>query len=261
MRKAVVAVLLFMIAVAAYPASPYSRVLLPLFLSDPAPGAYGSVWASAFVIHNGSATHSYIIRSCPPAEACTADLANDEDLRPNKTETGLPARYPKPTNGAAGTVLWLESPDGSDSEGLNVSYSLRVVDLSRTATAAGTEVPVVRERALRSTTIHLLNVPTDSRFRTALRIFEMNLATADFRVHVFDQQSGAQLFEQVVTTTTHGVTPQEFTPGFAEMSDLVSAGANPIRVEIEPLSAGAAFWAYVSITNNDSQQITLVTPQ
>jgi hypothetical protein len=33
-----------------------------------------------------------------------------------------------------------------------------------------------------------------------------------------------------------------------------------VRIEIEPFSAGVAFWSYVSITNNDSQQITLVTP-
>jgi hypothetical protein len=140
---------------------------------------------------------------------------------------------------------------------------LRIVDLSRSATAAGTEIPVVRDRDLHSSTIHLLNIPTDARFRLALRVFEMNLDRAQFAVRIFDQTTNGLLAARNITTSLN-VPPGEFTPGFAEMPDLLSGVATPqsqIRVEIEPLTSGAASWAYVSITNNESQQITLVTPQ
>ena len=30
---------------------------------------------------------------------------------------------------------------------------------------------------------------------------------------------------------------------------------------IEPLTAGGTFWTFVSVTNNSTQQLTLVTPQ
>ena len=36
---------------------------------------------------------------------------------------------------------------------------------------------------------------------------------------------------------------------------------NAVRVEITPLTAGSRYWPFVSITNNDTQMVTLVTPQ
>ena len=47
----------------------------------------------------------------------------------------------------------------------------------------------------------------------------------------------------------------------AELDDFVVASGQPVRVQIQPLNSGIAFWSYVSVTNNESQQITLVTPR
>lgn len=33
-----------------------------------------------------------------------------------------------------------------------------------------------------------------------------------------------------------------------------------LSIEIEPRTAGSEFWAFVSITNNETQHLTLVTP-
>jgi hypothetical protein len=146
----------------------------------------------------------------------------------------------------------------------NLAFNLRIVDVSRSATAAGTEIPVVRESQFGTSTIELLNVPVNSRFRLALRMFEMNLAQATFNVRIFDQATNALLSQRSVTTTTGGALPRGLTPAFAEVDDIATGAAEQttlLRVEIEPLVSGSASWAYVSITNNDSQQITLVTPQ
>lgn len=91
----------------------------------------------------------------------------------------------------------------------------------------------------------------------------MNLDQAAFTVRIFDQSTNAVLSERQVTTSTPPQTGHRFQPGFFEIQDLVPAGAQPasLRIEIDPQTSGSAFWGYVAITNNDSQQVTLVTPQ
>ena len=110
--------------------------------------------------------------------------------------------------------------------------------------------------------MHLLNIPNDPKFRVALRIFEMNFDRADFAVRAVDQTTNTVLAAARVTTTAPPQPGLRFSPGFTEIGDIAPAAAQGnIRIEVEPLTPGSASWAYVSITNNDSQQITLVTPQ
>lgn len=263
MRNLCVAIILILMASGAAAQIRYIRVLVPVFTTQPMPGAYGSLWQSQFVMHNGTFSRTYDIMTCPPGVGCMGVGSADQELVPGETQVGLPGRYyPLPANPVAGTVVYLISPAVGD-VGDNLAFDLRIVDLSRSATAAGTEIPVVRDRDLYTSTIHLLNVPTDARFRLALRVFEMNLDRAQFAVRIFDQTTNGLLATRLITTTLN-VPPGGFTPGFAEMTDLLSGVAAPpseIRIEIEPLTAGESSWAYVSITNNESQQITLVTPQ
>ncbi len=246
-------------------APPYVRVLLPLYLSQPTPGAYGSVWQSQFTIHNTSPSRQYTIATvCLNLDGCAGDVTTDEDINPNQTKTGLPPRYPVPTNPVGGVLLWLVVTGAPYDNGDDLAFQLRVADISRSETTAGTEVPVVRENEFRTSTIHLLNVPTDPRFRLALRLFEMNFASANFEVRIFDQATNALISTRQLTTTTPIPPAFRATPGFAEIDDLLAGAStqpDQLRIEIEPLTTGAASWAYVSITNNESQQITLVTPQ
>ena len=92
----------------------------------------------------------------------------------------------------------------------------------------------------------------------------MNLDQAEFNVRIIDQATNTHLSERLVTTSLSPQGSLRFRPGFVQIADpIASLGtAQPanVRFEIEPLTAGSAFWPYVSITNNDSQQVTLVTP-
>jgi hypothetical protein len=258
MRNILFSILLSAIAI---PSSavpfPYLRVLLPIYLEHPVPGAFGSSWQTQFAIHNASA-QPYIIAWCA-ADACPLDLSADEELLPNETQTALPARYPKPVNGAAGAVLYLFSnpvPQNLD----DLSFQLRATDVSRSATSAGTEIPIVRETSFKTEAFDILGVPVDPRFRLVFRLFEMNLDRARFTVRVFDQATNALISATLLTTSTPPQTSFRFQPGFAEMA-IPDVTAGTVRLEIEPLTKGAAFWAYVSVTNNDTQQVTLATPQ
>lgn len=217
-------------------------------------------------MHNGSA-REFIVETCSPP-GCLLVLIGDEQLLPNETQTALPGRYPKPENGAGGAVVYLGPfpQDASPDDAKALSFQLKIMDLSRGVTNAGTEVPVVRESAFRTSTLRLLQVPVDPRFRLLLRLFEMNLDQAEFAVRVFDQATNALLSEHRITTSTPPQGDLRFRPGFAQIADLTSSSGTAsqsthLRVEIEPLTAGTAFWAYISITNNESQHVTLVTPQ
>jgi len=261
---------LLLLATAAQAAPHYTRVLLPVYFEQSIPGAFGSVWESRFAVHNGSRI-SYVVDSCSPVGpvgdlGCLPFLSADEDIRPNETQIALPARYPKPANGVAGAVVYLYADVVAGPEDPNgLSFQLRIRDVSRSSTSAGTEMPVIRESAFRTATLRLLDVPTDARFRSVVRLFEMNLDQADFNIRIIDQATNTLLSERRVMTATPPQGPLRFHPGFVQIADPTgSVGTAPpayVRVEIEPLTAGSAFWAYISMTNNDSQQVTLVTPQ
>lgn len=245
--------------------SPYTRVLLPMYYEQTIPGAFGSEWQARFAIHNLSAK-SWVIEWCSPMvdSGCIADLWADEEVMPNETQNLLPARYPKPANGAHGAVIYLLSnPAGDDLKDL--AFQLRVTDTSRSSINAGTEVPVIREKFFRTSELRLVDVPAEPRFRLLLRLFEMNLDRAEFTLRVVNQETNEVLSETPLATIAPAHGPLRFQPGFAEVADLSSRFGEPkpayVRVEIVPRTPGAAFWAYVSVTNNESQQVTLVTPQ
>lgn len=249
--------------------APYTRVLLPVYVENAEPGAYGSLWQTQFAVHNGSQIQ-YIIDSCTVVNSiaslgCQLILYPDEDLGPNDTFTVLPNRYPRPANGSAGAVLYFV-PDLTEGQANpnDLSFELRIRDTSRSATNAGAEIPVVREAAFHTSTLHLLNIPLDPRFRLALRLFEMNLDEAEFTVRILDQETNAMISERNVTASTPQQEGRRLQPGFVEIRDLLPPAVSQpsaLRIEIQPLTAGSAFWAYVGITNNDTQQVTLITPQ
>ena len=244
------------------------RILIPIYFEQPVPGAYGSLWQSQFAIHNSSLC-PYTIESCSPLPDLGCQLVGSQDavLVRDETQTALPGRYPKPANGVAGAVVYIDGDvDPSQHCGTiddveDLSFQLRITDTSRSATNAGTEVPVVRESSFRTAPLQLLDVPADDRFRLVLRLFEMNLDRAGFTIRVFDQATNALLSRREVTTSTPPQGKARFQPGFAEIVDLTTPHVGFVRVEVAPQTRGAAFWSYVSVTNNDSQQVTLVTPQ
>lgn len=237
------------------------RVLVPVYIEQPIPGANGSLWTSRFAIHNPS-TESFYISWCSPVrddEVCVANLIGDEELRPGETQPLLPGRLPKP-EGIPGVVAYLHS-FSNDGNAKDVAIALKVMDVSRNALSAGTEIPVVRESSFHSSTARMLSVPADARFRTLLRIYEMNLDHSEFVVRVIDQNTNAVLSTRTVTLDGPPQGIERFRPNYAQIADLVASQNDDVRVEVEPLSQGSAFWTFVSVTNNQTQEFTIVSPQ
>lgn len=252
------------------------RVLLPMYVPTPLPGAYGSQWKTTLAIHNPSAAAEFHIDWCPGSSipvynACSRILLGEAYLQRGETQTDqLPRFNPGPEQLVPAPRLLYISPLGSpQGDPSQLGFSLRAFDVSRSATNAGTEVPVVHEGKFRKETLHLLNVPTDPNFRLTLRLYETQLKVAGFTIRIYDQAAGTLLGQRDVQLSfrhEHHWSSM-FEPPFLEIGDLtalVPAGTalpSALRVEVQPRSEGSEFWSFVSITNNTTQHLTLVTPQ
>jgi IPT/TIG domain len=135
--------------------------------------------------------------------------------------------------------------------------NLRVTDMTRAAQSHGVEIPVVRESQFHPGKIMLLGVPIEARYRNTLRIYGL--------------PGGSQFVNVTINGVTRGVPlhrgADAFEPSYAQFSDfpVPGPGVPPVvSVIVEPPSQGIVpptrVWAFVSVTNNETQAITTVTP-
>jgi hypothetical protein len=198
------------------------RVLLLVPIVIDAAGAGGTNWVSELVVHNENSEPL-------PIDGATVPPLATSILRLN------------PSAGNAGAFL--EVPQRLAA---NVSASLRVHDTTRDGDSWGTDVPVVPETQFGRSLV-LAAVPTDARYRTLLRVYGYaghdTAATVTFR----DDASGDLLATRTLTTQS----------GYAQLPIDVT-GAPRLRVQVT--AASSLLWAFVSITNNATQQVTTITP-
>ena len=137
----------------------------------------------------------------------------------------------------------------------------RVIDVTRTAFGNGTEIPIVRSGRFTTDRIVLLGVPIDGRFRSTLRIYSTTSMTVD--VSIGGQQSRSVRLNAGAS---------EFEPAYGTFSDFPipvdpgNEGTLSLTIDPPPAPPGSPvipvppIWAFVTVTNNDTQQITTITP-
>lgn len=240
----------------------YERILLPVFVTEPVAGAYGSVWTSHLWIRNVGNQPVYITPVASCWAACIATPPPYLVVEPNKTVQPRPFRRP----GVPGWFLYVEKSEG-------LQFALRAQDISRQSQTWGTEVPVVREADLFSTTINLFPIPITTDFRSHVRVYDFHPETPNsviVRVYEFKPDtpwpvvSGRLLAERNYTfyvSPRHSGGRDEH-PGYVELADLAEFAAETelVRVEITPVESDLRFWSFAAITNNETQHLTLVTP-
>lgn len=246
----------------------YEMLLLPVYLDKPVAGANGSMWKTDLWIRNSGATGLTLAPwVCPENTACPAIFPLTRTLNAGESLHNLPVRTQATANPAR--LLYI-SRDASFP-----AIQLRVFDSSRAAANAGTELPVVHEDDFLSAPVSLLTVPLDARFRSTLRIYEVRSnadgtpASSDFRVRIYSQVEGRDatlLADKTITATSTQGGQFRDEPGFGQIANLTEGifaieNAAPLRVDIEPLTQGSRYWPMISITNNDTQLITTITPQ
>jgi hypothetical protein len=252
----------------AAPRDEYEAVLVPVY--DSGIGAYGSDWQSVMRIFNGSdtpatfATHVYdppcLVGSCSgPIPAHAIVLFG---YGPNQKQGFI--IYPPKTHRDY------------------LQYHLRVRDMSRANLTWGTEIPLVRESAFRERPIDLLDVPTTSEFRQTIRIFSLQLVESRATVRVYSEPEAdyeksepapppvllGELEVLLIPTPLQSGADQSFPiqPAFARVDYLAAAlpaikSNERVRVTIQSATPGVPIWGFVTVTNNETQHVTTVTPQ
>ena len=222
--------------------SVFERILFPVLFS--ANGANGSRWISEAVVSNPRPWYVETPNTLLPLRPCLLYPCG-ERLYPasiERYEDGFPrcAVLHVPHN---------EAPD--------LSFALRVRDVSRQAEGFGTQIPVVRERDFtHGDDIALLDVPVDPRYRVKVRLYALDpLFGTGALITTRDPVTQASKFNRLVVLQRVG----EDQHHYAEI-DLPPGAANErVNVYISfPLDAFA--WAFATVTNNDTQQVTTVTP-
>lgn len=235
----------------------WRRILLPL-AREYAPGANGARWRTRTTM---------LIRS-PQAL----------DIRPGPCDRIVDPCFPLPletpfdigpliyTQGNGGQFLYVRPGDED-----KLFFNTRIYDEARLTQTAGAEIPVVREHELRTTILSLNGIPLAPQYRHTLRVYDAD-ARADARVliHVY---AGAETTPRASVVRSLARSPETFEltsarlpshPGYLELNprELVALdGVDTFRIEVEPVDAGLRFWAFVSVTNNETHHVTTVTPQ
>ena len=250
----------------------YDPILIPVFFFGS--GAHGSQWVTSVELN---ATHGVVMPiailsgspQCP--KPCGCALINRVlGPRPTTVCDQLLVDYIR--------GIYLYVPKDVDRAALHISA--RVRDLSRQAESVGTEIPVVRPSDLRDGPIMLLDVPTAGRFRVSLRVYDVAKSRDNVNIRIYDANAlkrgdRTPLVETVITMPVLpplAASDPSFPlqpPSAVVIGDLVGvfpklAAVNAVSIEVRGQQTPAdpkRYWAFVSITNNVTQEVTVVSPQ
>jgi hypothetical protein len=259
MKRALLTTLIVVCASSAFAGGAATdRVLLPVFFSSA--GSYGSHWVTEVVAYNaGNSDLSYSYPLFEQAPFCTCIPGTG--ILPRHSRNALQEFQQSRTG------LWIEIPQAAGPE--DVQWSARIRDTTRDAASAGTEIPLVRQSEFYSTVVALPRVITDQRFRSTLRVYGAGDGDVVL-MKIYDARTFQALVDTSLTLHAEPVQPSSafYTPPrpeFAMIGDLVAAypqlaSVPELAIEIRP-AGSSPIWAFVSTTNNDTQQVTLVTPQ
>lgn len=242
----------------------YTRYLIPIFQNETT-GAFGSRWqVDTWFYYSSAAAGGPVIVPSPFCRngICffSLHLLLDGEFQPLPIE---PRFYP-----GSAVLLHVESPYADD-----FTFTSRIRDVSREQDTAGTEIPVVRENQITQRTVHLLNVPLAPKFRHMLRVYALpEVANPEVEVRYYRMTERLSLVADRIPLRTQRLQLRTYPamqgfllhPSLAEIPSFHTApefaGETALWIDVVPVTPGLCIWAFVSITNNDTQQVTLVTP-
>lgn len=242
----------------------YEQVLLPVYLDGVLNGANGTQWRTDFWIRNNGTDNAALAPwVCPAGQACPPVHPLTYMLQPGLSLHNLPAFLQPPT--ANPSRLLYVGRAGAQ----HVSFGLRFADVSRASLNGGTDLPVIRESELLTRPAQLFNVPLNqSAFRVLLRVYDVAYTISKFRVTVYPQSTGndAPIHSAELTTTSRQTGDFRTEAAYAQfdVTDLLRlerSWPEAVRIEVTALTPGSRYWTFASVTNNETQLVTLVTPQ
>ena len=234
----------------------FERVLFPISAPE-VPGAYGSTWVTEHFVRNDGITPVQVMRDDCGNLACLTTVP------PRTTFKAAPA--------STKDRLWFSIEKDKSSQ---MFFSTVVRDVGKSIEPWGTEIPSVRESEFRSGRVQLLNVPGDPTFRKTLRIYLIPVpdptqeAQVTLAVRIFDLDAELNGTPRLLSERNYTVrnTPLQQKLDYLPIFDLDTdfptiRTVTRLRVEVERVSGlQAAVWALLSVTNNQTQHVTIFTP-
>lgn len=224
------------------------RYLLPIF-TPPVHGAFGSEFHTSLYVTNRANTPVTMVFANAGCIICIQTPGMGAIAVPANGDLG-PATFEY--NGNPGRFVYVMTQATSP-----LSMNLRVHDVTRDDRSFGVEIPVVSDSEFFAERIVLTGIPTDARFRNTLRIYSESADTVTLTI---------QGREPVLVPLTSNI-GDPLDPKYAMYTDFpVDAGVIHITIDAPPLPPGpplipSPIWAFVTVTNNETQVISTITPQ
>jgi hypothetical protein len=168
---------------------------------------------------------------------------------------------------AGGTPLpaWVYLPKAS-AERLSLSLVVESSERSRLDERSYTELPIVSSRDFTSKKMQFVGVRVDEGFRQTVRMYGLDSqkhGQVMMRVYPLDSSELLHscvhdIYPMSSETTTDG---RALRPAFGmecDMSEHIPVRGQKVRIELEPITPGLQYWAFISITNNKTQHFYTV---
>jgi hypothetical protein len=249
-------------------------VLVPVFFAGP--GAFGSQWGTELTVMNGSDDR---LTSVPFIFACGSHICF-AGLTPHSAMT-VSAHPMDGIHRLTGYFINFRADELA-----SAAFALRVFNRSNAALDEGERIPVVPATLFRESEIQLLNIPAeDPRFRVTLRVYALPGQIAAVSLRMFEDTAGiagdlrppSTLLSERLITLQAPPTPldHDTIPGepptplpSSALVDLSLPAADPLPdngthyyLSLKSETPGVPIWAMITVTNNETQRITVITPQ
>ena len=218
----------------------FERFLVPVSVGYIS-GGYGSIWETELRYRNNSDK---------PLEVTPLRIT---DQVPTIGRTELLSVEFRPISNPG--VFLRVNRDGSE----KVQFDLRLINRADTTGDWGTKIPVVREEQFLDS-IDLINVPTSTDFRSALRVYALDGTAGD------GASVTVQIYSHLEVLLASTDLPLNGSPKYADILSLADAfpeirQVDRVRVHIEPHDSGTKLWAFVTAVSNHTQHVAVVTPE
>lgn len=233
------------------------EILLPVYLGTRViTGANGSTFGTEIVVYNRGPElvafgpcNEPSDPQCPPGEPL---------IRPHETWFNHSMGFT--TAGLFGRMVHIRHEQADA-----IVFNLRAISRASTGADESADLPVVRTADFKTSTISLLNVPLGTERRATLRVYDPedrgDTRGVIVRIYAFD---GVLLREDAYRFSPSGYGSHAgypFAPSFIQIPLPDSVGADRVRVDVVPQGEGLRFWAFISLTDNRTEHVTIIAPE
>lgn len=238
-------------------------ILVPLAFSSTVqilPGAQGTLWTGELWIQNDSATG-----------LSTFQPGGNEPPLPLPNPVAYPAGFVGQMGGVAsnhgdgGALLEVPRAIAPD-----IHVSMRLLELSRNAQPTGVDVPVIREHQFFKRPTSYLGIPSSSAVRSALRVYDPRQRHGSAVRADFLAPDGAVVASAVLRPGDDPILgnaeiPRDYPyPGFDAIYSITDTfpqlrAYERFHIRLTPLDPTTEYWAFVSVTHNETQHVLLIT--